>query len=811
MREHLIPGDEPTNIKQLVLETNPNSIPQYGFYRGIIVQNNDPERRGRVKIFVPSFSPQIYDNWYKNRFTDKSFRFPAGQNIYTDKESLKQIINQVKEVLPWAEQAAPLVGAGSSGIYDAKNDVASISDSTTSRTPSPASEGNLNVDGIGEKEGFIFETPQGQLNDGFVSYNADQMPEVNPYAFQYRPSTYSNCAKGFFTIPDVGAHVWVFFDNGLIEKPIYFAYTYSKYDWQNINEMLGTQEPNAGINYPDAFENAAEQDTYKKGKQVFVSKAGTLEFIDTDDNESVKLTHASGSFTQMHKLATTQLVTGNDQKLVLKSQFETIRGTKNIHVSQGFNIGVDESCWTRIGDWKNVDSFRAWQDLNRPIADIRTRFPIKRTQALIEEQGVILSANSIGQVQSGSFARNPVLSERIVAASSSSVDDDIYKTVPIASTQRGNQASSLSTAKPSVSSANNQRAPTSITANEFAAAAGPSGSNNFTGTNASLSPSTKDGVWDVDADYINISNLETAQAERMIELEKKFGVGGDDNVEVLRHKCDIIGAVFNDAPSIRVDRVGRIDFNEMLISPSAAFASQKPSPLVERVANDGKFPCGNYTLTVCNAFTINTGAGGIRINTVGNFDITGRHIVVAAANEALISSGGDTKIVSQNRLELEADIIVLKQRDRKQVGIDGSLGVRQNIIIGGGAYVEGELYVNHISAPAEIQETEETQLYGRTNNEMQKVIGFVNVDGQWQAVYSCVPSQALFSDADSIINAPHSHNFRNIPLSLYADNRSMRASATNMNTGVAAQPATPVQHGKKTIISQKSSASAPAD
>ena len=43
----------------------------FGNYTGIVIQNNDPAKRGRVKIFIPHLSPTIYDGWNKiNR--DKS-------------------------------------------------------------------------------------------------------------------------------------------------------------------------------------------------------------------------------------------------------------------------------------------------------------------------------------------------------------------------------------------------------------------------------------------------------------------------------------------------------------------------------------------------------------------------------------------------------------------------------------------------------------------------------------------------------------------------------------------------------------------
>ena len=51
-------------------------------YLGIVVQNNDPEYRGRVKVWVPHINGAIYDKWYAVK-KDRSYKFP-GLNIESD-------------------------------------------------------------------------------------------------------------------------------------------------------------------------------------------------------------------------------------------------------------------------------------------------------------------------------------------------------------------------------------------------------------------------------------------------------------------------------------------------------------------------------------------------------------------------------------------------------------------------------------------------------------------------------------------------------------------------------------------------------
>lgn len=827
--QHLLSGKEPTDIKQLVLDPNFYNQSITGFFRGIVVQNNDPERRGRVKIFIPAFSPHIYDQWLRSlkedtqgevAFTNKKFRYSQGSNINKvnctdeDRPSLRQIAEEAKKVLEWAEQASCLFGAGTSGLYGQEVDKCTISDaSTDGRFPSSnnvqcstANAGSVNVDNVDEKAGYKYEIddPSTDLQDGFVSVPEDKMPEINAFAKVYKPSTYSNKTKGIFTIPNVGATVWVFFENGDVMRPVYFAYSYDKSDWQSIYEVGSTNGPD----YPGAFENAKnnfDNQKIKKGKTVFNSKAGAIEFIDTDEYEQIKITQAGGSFIQLSNKAAVYYVDKNEQKLVAGDQFETINQIKNLRVKKGYNIGVDENRWTRIGIW-NTEAYNGWKEENKIVADTRARFAIKRT-TVQPSTDISLPPGSIKQEQKGYFAYNPVLAESTPTVESPSVDK-VYEKIPASSAAEGNQCSTLETTTDPIKSNSSQNTNLSLTPEAFFNAASTNGSCNFPANgDATKSASSQDGKWEDDLDYAKINELETAQAKKMLEFETKFGTGGDDITEITRHKIEIIGATFNDSQSVRVDAVGRSNFNEVLVSDKGAFASRKPSPLVERVANDGKFPCGNYTLIIGNTFSINSGAGGIKLMTTGCTDIYGSQVVIAGSNELLLSSDGDINIASNGKFSVTADIITFRQSSGKQVAVDGSLGIKNNLIVAGGTYIEGELCINHITAPVEIQETETMQLYGHTRDEPNMyIVGYVYADQggdnpDWRPVYSAVvkDGQLLKSTPDCIINEPHSHNFKNIPLTLKHNNEGVRNAAAAMNKGNNQVAASPIRNGMKQL------------
>lgn len=90
-----------------------------GLYRGIVVQNNDPQQIGRVKVYVPGVNLNQTKNWNQSKEEDKFFKV-MGAN--TGSSLNPQILNSQKERLLWAEVMLPLIGMSSPGFYNAPTD-----------------------------------------------------------------------------------------------------------------------------------------------------------------------------------------------------------------------------------------------------------------------------------------------------------------------------------------------------------------------------------------------------------------------------------------------------------------------------------------------------------------------------------------------------------------------------------------------------------------------------------------------------------------------------------------------------------------
>mgnify|MGYP001193435625 FL=1 len=764
----------------------------FGNYLGIVVQNNDPEKRGRLKVFVPHISSTVYSNWDSLILKNKHFKF-IGENIDSD---LTPIIDDLKEYLPWAECAAPLAGGSASGRYNAHTRQGSISDSNKVSTISPNAdvpdtEHKLNTDGIGESVARKYEVKGLYVKDAFddTAANTTGNPNnVNKFTESYIPSSYSNCAKGSFAIPNVGSHVWVFFQGGDPLKPVIFAASYGAEDWQAIYD---SSDGDHGIDYPGTYENKSPQDnpaynhnteTYRN-KYVINQKGGSLEFVNTDNREILRMTHFSGSFKEFNNHTTTELAANNDQKLVLADQFLTVRGHKNEFVEKDLDLIVRGDFYKKVGNF-NKEKFQEWHDKVQSIADIKQLFEIKRA-AYTDTGELAFQKQSPAQNRSGTFAACPLCAHP---------ERQRYWNID-------NSSNLTSLAKPTVSS---------ITTDVFISVA-PTGAatgfeyiqpvnnpTNFMGSGSNcpvcngtgLSPSTKDGTWDSEDKMEKVSQKIRNEIEDLAEIEKSLGIGGSEISHITKHKVETIGLVMNDFPSIRIDEVGKINVSEVLIKPDGVVNSLATSPLIEYVHVDD-LPGGSYNLNVCNRYNLQVGAGGLRMKTYGPIEIGGT-ITNIGGEQVNISSENEININGGKRLTITAEILTLRQKNYKQVVVDSNLGVTRNVVIGGGLHVEGELSVNHITAPVEIQETEQTKLYAKAVTGI-KIGECIVTGGSSAGTYSVYGTNAA---EDSILCYDHSHQFKNVPLHLMESSDDVRkvAEKNNKQTKI---PAAPVENENK--------------
>ncbi len=799
----------------------------FGHYLGIVVQNNDPLKRGRVKVWVPHISQSVYSS-FKSENTDKNFKF-MGDNITS---SLTSINEEVKKLLPWAEVALPLTSGGSSGKFDNYNNKASISDSNRVVTSIPTEPSNtkysLNIDGTGEKYGRVYELNETQPSDAFSktfetnkgTVSTGNPNRVNPYTHLYKPHTYSNCTKGQFAIPDVGAHVWVFYRDGDANYPVVFAAHYGTQDWLGVYQGYN----NYPIDYPGEYNNVPPQEqqgyspdteTYR-GKMVLNQKGGTIEVVNTDNKEAIRMTGYNGSYREMNNQATVELNTKNRQILTLSDSFETTRGYKNEYTDYDHDEIIRGDHFEKIGNF-NKSGMQQWKDIAEEIAAVKQLFEIQRCNP-VESYNNLFPYTSPLQTQNGTYAPCPVCCSPKrapiwVRSENFSLYTPVNNTARVTATNpmQGNWTtaydmiddSAFNDPKASGYHGNNISVNNYGTASEYLQP--PSNPGNFLGSGpcpvckgTGLSPSSQDGSWLVENKKDLLKLKFESKINDITAIEKQLGQGGSKIIQITKHKLETIGLVMNDLPNLRFDPIGKITNNEVIIAKEGVFISQKESPMMEYV-NVEDLPGGTYNLNVCNRWNVLVGSGGLALKSYGPVDIAGS-ITNLTGEQVNVSSANEINIIAKKRAYIQSDILVLRQTEGKQVLVDSNLGVTQNVAVAGSAHVEGELTVQHITAPIEFQETEEVMLEGY-------VLPNVNYHGVLDCGGDPCNFTLYFTEKIPVNVGKHSHQFRNLPLTLMAsadDVRTLGRANTMPTAPTAAYP--PVNEKKDAISIQNGEA-----
>jgi hypothetical protein len=797
----------------------------YGNYLGIVIQNNGDA--GRVKIFVPHISMHVYKDWFETA-TDKKFKF-IGNNIDSD---LSKILQPLKEKLPWADCASPLVGAGGAGRYNAFTKEASISDSNRPGTFAPNASGSsadlrLNEDGIGESPGRKYEIQDVRLYDAFSDATRPQTSQeeyditgasdgsevdapnrINKYSYHYTPNTYSNKTKGTYSVPNVGAHVWVFFREGNPNKPVYFAYCTNEEDWKGIYDT----DDGEGIDYPGTYENINSDETYPnstydvntetyRNKFVFNQKGGAIEIVNTDNREILKMTHYSGSFKEFNNHTNIELATENDQKLVLGDAFQTIKGYGNSFIGRDLDCIVKGNVHRKIGKLSH-ELHEQWRNVAGEIAGVKQLFEVQRTKYSDEGDNYYKQSLIQKQFPPNGFAVCPVCSDG--PSKSKNWGQDKYEAVnnEFLSVDMRVFRSASTKGKAEYRSTSQAIKKTEGTSSHIFKAICPV----CRGTG--ISPSTMHGTWNPEPkkEDMIFSALVKEKFEELIDIEKQLGEGGNEIINIAKHKVETIGLAMNDFGSIRVDPIGKIYRDKLVIMPEGVLNSQAPSPLVEYVHVDD-LPGGTYTLNICNRYNVQVGAGGVSMKSYGPVDISGT-ITNITGEQVNVTSQSEVNVDGGKRLTLVADILSIRQRNRGQVLVDSSLGVTQNVIIGGGLHVEGELSCNHITAPVEVQKTEDSRLYGELQQAKKfechlelppgphgtcnPISGLVFLNPRIGSSLGDVKVEVKKSDPDLVQTYDHYHYFKNIPLTLKNSNKDVRDSSKDLNSG-GRVPAEPVK------------------
>jgi hypothetical protein len=278
-------------------------------YLGICVNNADPEFRGRVQIFIPHIMPALFESWNAEG-KDVQFSGP-GDNLANGLSA--EVVDQLKQILPWAEAALPVLGSCAPGnltpsnFYD-QTPVANPTQETATKSPSatkrvertsvsgqppataaPHSVANpINQDPKSSSYGSIVDPVISNRKTSTEPTNTNASSSVdgvniilhtdpNGPTFTHN---INDMAKGTFSYPSAGAMLWVFFREGNPLFPVYFAASYGSNEWRSIYRREG-DGPAPGM-------NPGDEQRPSIGGAIHTSPAGGLLWRHSRDEDPTK-------------------------------------------------------------------------------------------------------------------------------------------------------------------------------------------------------------------------------------------------------------------------------------------------------------------------------------------------------------------------------------------------------------------------------------------------------------------------------------------------------------------------------------------
>lgn len=497
----------------------------------------------------------------------------------------------------------------------------------------------------------------------------------------------------------------------------------------------------------------SEEKNEYRNKSVINQRGATMEINNSTDREEIKISQYSGSNLTLNNIVNSELATNNKQVKVNNDFFETVSNDRSSFVGNDKVERVVQDSYS-IKGFASPSQLEQYDEWKKEYGEIA----IKNSFFKIQRGGVGFPGGAV-TLQQGSRDKNSTLNQQTPVVENAfsgygptpkrtSSNDEVVKYIPVPDRGKTKPASKKAPKPLEDAAKGNVSYP-----------AGPE-----------KNSATEGGTWDPTPEAQDIPEALKKKQDILNPIEQQMGNGGNDISFVKRHKIETIGATNNNYPTIRVDPNGRSHPIEMTVGDNVTFTGVGSLPHVEEIDNDMNFPAGDYTLNVGNKYNVFVGSGGIQFKTSGAVEIGGTTCKVAA-NKINIQGSSGVSITSEGFVELQS-INSISLRSNKQVFIEPGLGVKNNLIVGGGLYVEGEVYVHHITAPVEIQETQDTTLYGKFNctSDRTLLIGETLVGGAWY------PTYAKATD-DLIYNYPHSHHFANIPIRLMTANQDVRQIA----------------------------------
>lgn len=197
---------------------------------------------------------------------------------------------------------------------------------------------------------------------------------------------------------------------------------------------------------------------------------------------------------------------------------------------------------------------------------------------------------------------------------------------------------------------------------------------------------------------------------------------GNDVHIVAKDRVNVTGVNPLIAPATRRDDIGEGVNNWGILSTSGLQSVYGARPTFQAIDNAGDHIGGNVTEVAQCRYNVNAGAGGINLTTNGNISLmAGGGLVEMTPTECFSCLSKNVNLTATESFKISAESMIL---DKCSPQFGGNAMFEKNMAVKGGAFVQGEAFLTHITTQREIHFTEPSDDCG----------GYLNPDKEFMIV-----------------------------------------------------------------------------
>jgi len=542
-----------------------------------------------------------------------------------------------------------------------------------------------------------------------------------------------------------------------------------------------------------------------KNASIISSRGGSITTSNTENKEFVTVNTYGGANVTLSNIGVSTFSPNNHQKSVNNDDFESINNDKSIFVGGKKFDRINSDYSIVIGDSIafHTDAYELWNEKFTELAVANSQPNLKKPASPVMPGIPITAASKFFPDVPNFNIGNPALTELKDNIKSGKVLNDLsIPKIKINLKSKPNLKILETFVKKAVKKAIDDKI-NDVVKFKDSVVKSVQTIPHLAANLQIKSSSTQGGNYPLNASKESIPDLIAKTQQDLIPIEANLGDGGSMNVNVARNVRWVVGAAVNNNPQANVDMVGKQAPTAVVLTGDGTTTAVTGTPQVNEIDNHSMFPCGTFTLEIGNGFNVKTGGGGISMITSGGINIASDTVLKIGGLQTVVGSK-DVVIKGETNVSIESPNLNLTSDN--QILVNSNLGVNSNLLVKGGGFFNGELTVNHITAPREIQQT----LVGFTKEGANgfliagaKITGFLTLNNVTcstvgsAATKITITRQPFEIELDQQSNlavelTPHGHEFPNIPLTLAESSGTTSAHAALRSGAAGLNANTPV-------------------